>query len=208
MRVTRTLLSKMQVGAAAIDTHLEALRLWLPAYEIDTPLRIAHFLAQVLHESGRLTRLEENLRYSSARLLVVFPKYFTPAQARAYANQPRRIGSRVYANRLGNGNEASGDGWLYRGRGLIQITGRDHYRAFSDFVGVDVERTPGLVATRFPVVSAVYFWELRAINALADRDDLRAVTRQVHGALGGLAERRALLVQLKRHLGLAVARVA
>lgn len=208
MRVTKTLLSKMQVGEAAIAAHLEALRSWLPAYEIDSPLRIAHFLAQVLHESGRLVHLEENLRYSSARLLEVFPKYFTPAKARAYAYQPRRIGSRVYANRLGNRNEASGDGYRFRGRGLIQITGRAHYRAFSEFVGVNVERSPALVATRFPVASAVYFWDQRALNLLADRDDLRAVTRQVNGALGGLAERRALLTQLKRHLRLTVANVA
>lgn len=208
MRVTRSLLTKMGVSEARVTRHLPALRRALPLAGIDTPLRVAHFLAQVLYESGSLARVVENLNYSAARLREVFPARFTPAQAAAYAHQPRRIGNRVYANRLGNGNEQSGDGYRFRGRGLIQLTGRANYASFSAFIDDDVVRAPGKVATTYPVESATYFWASRGLEARADADDLAGVTRLVTGAQAGLAGRRLLLDRLKRHLGIASRDVA
>ena len=114
-------------------------------YAIDTPQREAHFLAQVAHESGGFTRLEENLNYSPAGLLKTFAKYFTPEEATEFAHDGRRIANRVYAGRMGNGDEASGDGWLYRGRGLIQITGRNLYRRCGGGIGVDLENGPDIL---------------------------------------------------------------
>ena len=150
----------------------------------------------------------ENLNYSAARLREVFPTRFTPAQAAAYANQPIRIGNRVYAGRLGNGDEKSGDGYRFRGRGLIQLTGRANYARFSAFVGDDVVRAPGRVATMYAVESAVYFWSTRGLAMAADADDLAGVTRLVTGAQAGLAGRRLLLDRLKLHLGIASRDVA
>ncbi|MET0340236.1 MAG: glycoside hydrolase family 19 protein [Polyangiales bacterium] len=208
MRVTRSLLTNMGVSEARITRYLPALRRALPAHEIDTPLRVAHFLAQVLYESGNLARVVENLNYSAARLREVFPTRFTPAQAAAYANQPMRIGNKVYADRLGNGSEKSGDGYRFRGRGLIQLTGRANYASFSAFIGVDVVRAPGKVGTTYAVDSAVYFWSSRGLAVRADADDLAGVTRLVTGAQAGLAGRRALLERLKRQLGISPRDVA
>ena len=131
MDLRKETLLELGVRSDRADKYLEALNQTLQMGGINTPLRITHFLAQVLHESAKLRWVEENLNYSEEALLRVFGKYFTQAQARRYARKPRLIGSRVYANRMGNGNEASGDGYRYRGRGLIQLTGKNNYRAFS-----------------------------------------------------------------------------
>src|SRR5512135_482328 len=131
MRVTSAILTELGVTAARADRYLPDLQALLPQHGIDTPLRVAHFLAQVLHESGLLRIVEENLNYSAEGLRRVFPKYFTAAQAQGYARQPQAIANRVYGSRLGNGDEASGDGYRYRGRGLIQLTGKANYRAFA-----------------------------------------------------------------------------
>ena len=201
MRVDERLLLALDVRASEAERFLPELRLALPQHGIDTPLRIAHFLAQVVHESGRMTRLVENLNYSAQRLLEVFPSRFTKAQAAAYAGKPERIGNRVYGDRLGNGHEASGDGYRYRGRGLIQLTGKTNYRAFSSFLREDVVRAPDLVATKYPVRSAVYFWTERDLNRWADADDISTITLEVNGpARRGLAERTALLYKAKRAL--------
>jgi predicted chitinase len=125
----------------------------------------------------------------------VLPKYFkTAEQAKAYARRPEKIANRVYADRMGNGGEASGDGWKYRGRGLIQLTGKDNYQAFATWVGDPrIMKDPNLVSSEYAVHSAVYFWDSRKLNVLADKDDVAGVTRKINGGTNGLAHRRELL---------------
>ncbi len=145
MLVTRELLTRMGASAAHADRHLDALNAAMAVHGIDTELRIAHFLAQVMHESGCLRLTEENLNYSAEGLRRVFRKYYrSDAEAAADARQPERIANRVYASRMGNGPESSGDGYRYRGRGLIQLTGKENYRSFAQWCGADVVANPGL----------------------------------------------------------------
>lgn len=163
-------------------------------YNIDEPLRLAHFLAQLAHESGNFTAVVENLNYSSDGLLKTFPKYFKDrATADQYARNPQKIGSRVYANRMGNGDEASGDGFKYRGRGYLQLTGKDNYKAFSAFIGQDCVADPTLVANRYPMDSAVWFFDVNKIWDICDKgageDVVKAVTRKVNGGLNGIDDR-------------------
>jgi putative chitinase len=163
-------------------------------YNIDEPLRLAHFLAQLAHESGNFTAVVENLNYSSDGLLKTFPKYFKDrAIADRYARKPQQIGSRVYANRMGNGNEASGDGFKFRGRGYLQLTGKDNYKAFSAFIGQDCVADPTLVANKYPMDSAVWFFDVNKIWDICDKgageDVVKAVTRKVNGGLNGIADR-------------------
>ena len=163
-------------------------------YNITDPLRLAHFLAQIAHESGNFTAVVENLNYSSDGLLKTFPKYFKDrAIADRYARKPQQIGSRVYANRMGNGNEASGDGFKFRGRGYLQLTGKDNYKAFSTFIGQDCVADPTLVANKYPMDSAVWFFEVNKIWDICDKgageDVVKAVTRKVNGGLNGIADR-------------------
>jgi putative chitinase len=163
-------------------------------YNIDEPLRLAHFLAQIAHESGNFTAVVENLNYSSDGLLKTFPKYFKDrAIADRYARKPQQIGSRVYANRMGNGDEASGDGFKFRGRGYLQLTGKDNYKAFSAFIGQDCVADPTLVANKYPMDSAVWFFEVNKIWDICDKgageDVVKAVTRKVNGGLNGIADR-------------------
>lgn len=198
MILTRELLLALGVKPTAADRHLDALVPALLLHGVDTSLRIAHFLAQVVHESTRMARVEENLSYSAERLLVVFPRYFADLEeARAYAHQPERIGSRVYGGRMGNGNEASGDGYRFRGRGLIQLTGKCNYQAFSDWVGEDVVAKPDLVAGKYAAHSAVFFWSNCDLNPLADIDDLTAITKRINGGLNGFDDRFQLLERAK-----------
>ena len=135
----------------------------------------------------------ENLNYSAQRLLQVFPKYFKNVDVNAYARNPQKIGSRVYANRMGNGDEASGDGFKYRGRGYIQLTGKNNYQAFSGFIGEDCVANPDLVATTYPLASAAFFFNANNIWAICDRGandaTVTSVTKAVNGATHGLAER-------------------
>jgi predicted chitinase len=201
MQLERRHLEALGVKRALIDRYLDELNRKLPQRGIDTPLRIAHFLAQTLHESGRLAVREENLNYSAARLRAVFPKYFDAASAAACAGKPERIGNRVYANRLGNGGEESGDGYRYRGRGFIQLTGKDNYRRFSGWVGEDCLPVPDRVSDVYPIDSALHFWEARRLNEAADADDVREATRRVNGGAIGLAERIRILDEAKRVLG-------
>jgi predicted chitinase len=137
----------------------------------------------------------ENLNYSAKALCSTFPKYFANlAQAESYARQPEKIANRVYANRMGNGNEASGDGWKYRGRGLIQITGKNNYRGFSLWIGdIRIIDEPDLVATEYAVQSAVFFWDRNNLNSIADRNDVVRMTKKVNGGTNGLAHRAELL---------------
>lgn len=201
MILQQNVLAACGIGARERERYGADLRRELPAHGIDTPLRIAHFIAQLAHESAMFRRVVENLNYSAEGLSKVFPRYFDRTAAAAYARNPRAIANRAYANRLGNGDEASGDGYRYRGRGLIQLTGRANYRAFGEWLGVDVLATPDVVSSRYAVASAVYFWTTRKLNAIADRDDLTAVTRTINGGLNGLDHRLQLLEKARIALG-------
>jgi putative chitinase len=162
-------------------------------FGITTNLRLAHFLAQCALESNNFTATVENLNYRAARLMEVFPKYFRGVDTSAYANNPEKIGNRVYANRMGNGDEASGDGFKFRGRGYIQLTGKNNYTSFSTFVGEDCVASPDLVATKYPLASAAFYFKSNNIWAICDRgaDDgtVTQVTKAVNGGTHGLAER-------------------
>lgn len=161
---------------------------WLPglakataAIGVTTPVRMAAFLAQIGHESNGLTTLEENLNYSVAGLLGTFPKYFDAASAAKYARHPEQIANHVYANRGGNGSEQSGDGWVYRGRGPIQVTFKDNYAALSKYSGVDYITNPSLVSSpEHGPVSAAWFWTSNNLVTLSDSGDVLAVSRAVN----------------------------
>ena len=162
-------------------------------FGIDSPLRLAHFLAQCAHESAEFKALEENLNYSADGLKKVFSKYFPGDLANGYARQPEKIASRVYANRMGNGDEASKEGYKYRGRGYIQLTGKDNYGAFAKAIGDDVVTNPDWIKTKYPLLSAAWFWNTRALNELADQgasdDVVTKITKKVNGGTLGLDDR-------------------
>ena len=171
----------------------------LAKFQINTPLREAHFLAQVLHESGNLVYLKENLNYSALGLTTTFHKYFlTEAIATPYARQPDKIANHVYASRMGNGDEASGDGAKFKGRGYIQLTGRDNYTALSKAIGVDFVTHPEwLEQPKYAVLSAGWFWNKAGLNEFADKDDILTITKKINGGTNGLDDRKAKLVKLK-----------
>jgi len=176
--------------------YLDALNNVLPEYKIDTPLRICHFLAQVIHESGHFKYKSENLNYSVSALRSVFGKYFkTDAIANEYARKPEKIANKVYANRMGNGDEASGDGWKYRGRGLIQLTGKTNYANCGKSIGLDLISDPDLLtkSAEACVKSACWFWKTNNLNALADKDDATNITKRINGGTNGLADRNKIL---------------
>ena len=160
-------------------------------YEINTPLRASHFLAQIMHESASFGVMTENLNYSADGLLKIFPKYFNADNAASHARNPQMIANRVYCNRLGNGDTASGDGWNYRGRGFIQLTGKDNYAKFALSVGKSLEDTVKYLETvEGALASAAWFWKTRNINAKADADDITGVTKLVNGGTIGLDDRK------------------
>lgn len=158
---------------------------------IITPLRKAHFLAQVAHESGDLNILTENLNYSASGLIKVFGKYFPGVElATKYARRPEAIANRVYANRMGNGLESSGDGWRYRGAGLIQLTGKNNHKAFADASGKPLEAIGDYLRSYEGAVhSAVWFWTKNGLNKLADQNDIMGITRRINGGYNGLQDR-------------------
>jgi putative chitinase len=162
-------------------------------FGITTNLRLAHFLAQCGHESGGFKATNENLNYSVTGLLRTFRKYFTETSAPVYANRPEKIANRVYADRMGNGNEASGEGWKFRGRGYIQLTGKSNYQAFNNTVEEDVVENPDLVATKYPLSSAAFFFNNNKLWTICDRgssdDAVTQVTKRVNGGTIGLADR-------------------
>ncbi|MDX6501389.1 MAG: putative chitinase [Blastocatellia bacterium] len=162
-------------------------------FGITTNLRLAHFLAQCALESMGFTATVENLNYRAARLMQVFPKYFRGVDPNAYANNPAKIANRVYANRMGNGDEASGDGFKFRGRGYIQLTGRNNYTSFSTFVGEDCVASPDLVATKYPLASAAFYFKSNNIWSICDQGandaTVTKVTKAVNGGTHGLSER-------------------
>lgn len=171
---------------------LEQLPEVLQRFKINTPKRLAHFLAQCAHESGSFKYVEENLNYSAKRLMQVFPKYFpTLMHTKGFHMNPEAIANKVYASRIGNGTQKSGDGYKYRGRGYIQLTGKANYIAFAQATGYDVVTFPDLVATTYPLLSAAWFWWRNGLNELADTQGINAVTKRVNGGYNGLKDREA-----------------
>lgn len=163
-------------------------------FELNTPLRLSHFLAQAAYESGDFKLVNENLNYSAKGLRGVFPKYFpTDEKAAQYERQPQKIGNLIYGSRMGNGAEASGDGYKYHGRGFIQLTGKDNYAAFSKDIGEDCVANPDLVATKYPLASAAWFFKKNNINSISDQgatsDVVTKVTKRVNGGIIGLDQR-------------------
>lgn len=162
-------------------------------FNITTSLRLAHFLAQCSHESGEFKLVKENLNYSADGLKKVFGKYFPGNLNTLYARNPQKIASRVYASRMGNGAESSQDGFKFRGRGYIQLTGKSNYTNFSKFIGEDCVANPDLVALKYPLASAAFFFDSNKIWSICDRggDDatVTAVTKRVNGGTIGLSQR-------------------
>jgi len=182
---------KQMVKNPHIDHWHEALDQLLDDYDINTPLRVAHFVAQCAHESGNFVFIKENLNYKAASLQKIFGKYFpTPELAQQYANRPERIANRIYANRMGNGPETSGDGFRYCGRGLIQLTGKDNYTFFAGSLDIPVEEASDYLATfEGAAQSACWFWEQNNLNRLADAGDIKGLTRAINGGYIGLEDR-------------------
>jgi putative chitinase len=162
-------------------------------FNITNSFRLTHFLAQVAHESGNFRYTRENLNYSTEGLLKVFPKYFDKNTAPLYARKPEQIANIVYESRMGNGNRNTGDGWRFRGRGYIMITGKTNYKAFGDFIGVDLLKDPDLIATKYPLTSAAWFFEKRGLWAICDegvdQNIVKKVTLKVNGGYNGIADR-------------------
>jgi putative chitinase len=154
-------------------------------FGITSNLRLAHFLAQCALESMEFKATVENLNYRAARLQQIFPKYFRGINTAPYANNPAKIANRVYANRMGNGNEASGDGFKFRGRGYIQLTGRNNYKSFTGFIGEDCIANPDLVATKYPLASAAFFFDSNNIWSICDRGASDAVVLAVSTRVNG-----------------------
>jgi putative chitinase len=177
-----------------IDSWFQAMCDVLPKFDINTPRRVAGFIAQCAHESNEFTLLQENLNYSADGLNRIFPRYFRDVSVESYARQPEKIASRVYGGRMGNGPESSGEGWKYRGRGPIQLTGKDNYTACSRDVYGDLRlvENPDLVTSdkRVALTTACWFWKKNNINALADQADIVAMTKRINGGVIGLDDRK------------------
>ena len=170
---------------------LEVLTTVLPKYGVNTPLRLAGFLAQTAHESGDFKSIEENLNYSAEGLIKTWPTRFNTNNTKAYARKPEAIANKVYADRMGNGNEASGDGWKFRGRGIKQLTGRDNYTQFAKAIGITAEEATEYCSTkRGAVESAAWFWKTNNLNRFADADDIVGLTKAINGGTIGLADRK------------------
>jgi putative chitinase len=172
-------------------------------FNITNPLRLAHFLAQASHESAGFKAVQENLNYSADGLKKIFPKYFPGNLAEGYAKNPEKIASKVYGSRMGNGDETTKEGYKFRGRGFIQLTGKDNYTKFAKFIGEDTVGNPDLVATKYPLASAAFFFDSNKLWAICDKgaDDatVTAVTKRVNGGTIGLADR---IKHFKEYFGL------
>ncbi len=215
MRITQAQLRRAvgDIYEPNIDQFVASFNMFAGHFGINTPLRVIHYLSQILHESGRLKYTEENLNYSADGLLKVFPLYFKkPEIAAAYARKPQQIANKVYANRMGNGSEESGDGWKYKGRGFLQLSGKNNYKAFSkfDLCTEDVVEHPEKVA-EYPLnqTSAMWFWEAHKLNEKADRDNgmntsdiCTQITKVINGGTNGLSDRLFVLRRLKKEFGI------
>ena len=172
-------------------------------YDISTSQRQSSFIGQCAHESGNFRILEENLNYSAARLMAVWPSRFPSLDvAEQYANNPEKLANYVYAGRLGNGNEESGDGWRYYGRGVIQLTGKDNYANCGSGLGVDLVGDPDrLLDPQYAALSAGWFWNKKGLNDLADIADYTTMTKRINGGLIGLDDRKAKIAKALSVLG-------
>jgi len=176
------------------DSVLDQIPAAAEKFNITTNLRLAHFLAQCSHESGNFKLVNENLNYSAQGLKTIFGKYFPGNLSELYARQKEKIGSRVYASRMGNGDEASKEGFKFHGRGFIQLTGKTNYEKFSAFIGEDCVANPDLVASKYPLASAAFFFESNKLWAVCDKGSdvttVTSVTKRVNGGTIGLADRQ------------------
>jgi len=189
--LTRDQLAKLLPGNQYVDEWYDALSQLLPDYDINTPNRIAAFIAQCSHESAGFKFLKENLNYRAESLMRVWPRHFPNIEiARQYAHKQEKIANRAYGNRMGNGPEASGDGWSFCGRGLIQLTGRNNYEAFAESIETPVEEIPEYLATfEGAAQSACWFWETNNLNKWADTGDIVTLTKKINGGTIGLEDR-------------------
>jgi putative chitinase len=175
------------------DTVISQIPEVITKFQIDTPVKLSHFLAQCGHESAGFKAVNENLNYGAKGLLGIFKKYFpTEAKAKEYERKPEKIANLVYGNRMGNGIETTGDGYRYRGRGYIQLTGKDNYKAFDAVVTENILENPDLVATKYPLLSAAWFFKKNCLAKCVDATDasVLSVTKCVNGGTIGLADRQ------------------
>jgi putative chitinase len=200
--ITGDILRAVLLGFADAEEDAPLLDAACNEFEINTPLRQAAFIAQTAHESGGYKAFAENLNYRAAVLTRLWPHRFPASIAESYAHNPEKIANRAYELRMGNGDEASGDGWRYRGRGAIQATGKDNYAAMSAALGLDLVGNPDLLAE--PAIafrSAAWWWKSHNLNALADSESFRHITRVINGGLEGEADRLLLYTRAKKALG-------
>lgn len=191
MDLTKEQLSQMIPGNPYVGDWYLAMEKLFPEYEINTPRRIAAFVAQCAHESMNFKALKENLNYTAASLSRVWPRLFPPEVASQYAHNQEKIANRAYGNRMGNGPEESGDGWRYCGRGLIQLTGKSNYTSFAESVEMKVEDVPEYLGTfEGALQSACWFWESNNLNQWADAGDILTLTKRINGGTLGLADRQ------------------
>ena len=209
--IDKQLLRRSIVGIAtlpedAMDDYVASFNMWAQTFGINkNSKRVAMYLAQTLYESNYLKATAENLNYSAEGLLKTWPKRFTAEKARAYERQPQRIANYVYANRMGNGDEASGDGWKYRGRGFIMLTGRQNYEQFNkyDLCTEDVVKNPDAVAKYFlNQMASMWFWEKNNLNDISDSGDVTKVTAVINGGKLGLNTRQLLYRRFSKEFGI------
>lgn len=191
MILTDEILQKCLPNNDYISDWVISMNEHLPSYGInETPERLAAFISQCSHESAEFTRLIENLNYRWESLRRVFPKYFNEDLAKKYAHNQKAIANRVYANRMGNGPESSGDGWKFRGRGILQITGKNNYSRFAEYVGLDLEEVPDFLETfDGAIISACWYWDRNNLNKYSDEGDLEGLTKAINGGYNGLSDR-------------------
>jgi putative chitinase len=189
--LTKQQLAQIIPGNPYLDHWFDALSQALPDYDIDTPQRIAAFLAQCAHESGNFRAIKENLNYKAESLCKVWPRYFNAGNAAQYAHNQEAIANRAYGGRMGNGPEESGDGWKFCGRGLIQLTGRSNYQAFADSLQISIDDASEYLKTfEGCVQSACWFWEANNLNQYADNGDILTMTKRINGGTLGLEDRQ------------------
>ena len=193
-----------QLDALGIDHKwLGPLEETFAKYDISTPQRQSSFIGQCAHESGNFRILEENLNYSATRLMAVWPSRFPSLDvADQYANNPEKLANKIYSGRMGNGNEESGEGYAYRGRGLIQMTGKEAYANCGSGLGMDFIGNPNwLVDPKYAALSAGWFWNKKGLNNLADAQDYETMTKRINGGLNGLDDRKAKIAKALSVLG-------
>lgn len=198
------MLDSSKLQALGIDAKwLQPLEKTFAKYDISTPQRQAAFIGQCAHESANFTKLEESLNYKPERLMQVWPSRFPDLPtAMKYAHDPIKLANKVYANRMGNGSEESGDGSKYHGRGLIQLTGKELYGNCGSSIGVDLLSNPGLLNTpEYAALSAGWFWNKKGLNSLADSQDYDTMTKRINGGLHGLDDRKAKIAKALSVLG-------